>query len=279
MNQDMQHIVWPSCWRGAALVCLTLLVTACGKASGPQSAAVAGSVGNNASLSFPTAIIDFEQARESPALFEKAITLAQDTCIELKAAENRPVKPQRVTPDKLLNKTRLVRAYYDGSRMAWYETEQHYQVNDETCEVGLSRGRQVTVVRGAEVFTFTSGDGEPAHVERASTDFAEPGLPIESPQTLRNVAGQPCVFDPQQTAVLGALQAEICYWGKHPGIRDGALSRVPLYQKSAADAIEAADGALVWQAISIRETQPPEAVFAAPSVAKPPSESLFLTLP
>jgi hypothetical protein len=223
-----------------------LLLAACGRPDGAAPAAAGG-------FDFPRAVIDFEDMPEGVTSIETVLVGLQQTCIEARRAENKAVNPPIKREQDLLMPRSTVRAYYEGDRMAWYETVDVLVVDERTCEINLERSRYVTVVHGAEARQLKLDHGAPAEMVEftvMAADLQRPPPVGASAVVLRSVAGQPCVFDPMSPRGAGAWARESCYWQTHPRIRDQKLDFALLYARKP-DLVMPTGADTVWRATRI----------------------------
>lgn len=234
------------------------LLSACGKADPPAAAAA---VPAGAGFNFPVAVIDFEDMPEGVTSVEIVTAAHQETCIEAQRAQNKAVNPPRKSEQDLLMPRSTVRAYYDGARMAWYETTNLHVVDPDSCEVKLERSRYVTVIDGTQGRQLKLEHEAPAEtVELTITAADLQRAPPVGPNAtlLRTVSGQPCVVDPTTARAAAEVAVEGCYWQAHPQILDHTLKFVWLYARKP-DPLGAPGGAAtVWRAtrISVSEKAP-----------------------
>jgi hypothetical protein len=223
-----------------------LLLTACGRPDATASAAAGG-------FDFPRAVIDFEDLPEGVTAIETVLVAQQQTCIEARRAENKAVNPPLKREQDLLMPRSTVRAYYDGDRMAWYETVDLHVVDERSCEIKLERSRYVTVVRGGEARQLKLDHGAPAEtveITVTAADVQRPPPVGANAVVLRSVAGQPCVFDPISPRGAGAWASESCYWQTHPRIRDQKLDFALLYARKP-DLVMPTGADTIWRATRI----------------------------
>ncbi len=259
------------------LALLAATSSACGSSSADGSTTGAADSSVAPGLDMPRATIDFEERPEGPTTLEITLASAQEACVEAKLAQNIRVTPIVKSAAELVGPRRTVRAYYDGSKMGWYQTQINYHLNNDTCELEERRTRSVTVVVGREgrqLNTDHEGQVEVVDLPIEPSDVAR-AAPAVGATALRTVAGQPCASDSSKVAEPMPFVAEACFWQTHPEIRDNALQPVALYERIRD--LASPDGpASVWVATSIRVgAAPPADAFALPSAEQPIPDKLF----
>jgi hypothetical protein len=240
-------------WRRTAVAASLLSLAACDR---PDAGAPVAPGGFN----FPRAVIDFEDMPEGVTSIETVLVAQQETCIEARRAENKPVNPQVKREQLLLMPRRTVRAYYDGARMAWYETENLLVVDERTCEIELERSRYVTVIDGAQGRQLKLQHEAPAETVEITITAADwqRAPPVgANASVLRSVAGQPCVFDPSSPRGASTWTTESCFWQTHPQIREPTLDFALLYARKP-DPVMPDGASTVWRAtrIAVGESAP-----------------------
>jgi hypothetical protein len=262
----------------SALLVAALGLVACGRPDAPSSPkddTRTAPEPRGGALALPVATIEFHEGTDRVSSHEQMLVTEQETCLQTLSIAGRPAAIAATDAAALAGPRRLVRAYYNGDRMAWYEVNRMQDVDDSTCALVEQRERRVVIVRDGEVFLYEMGERGPASVERYPVETSAIAAPAElaDGQVLRRVAGQDCLVDPEETLAASA-GVEGCYWHRRPAIRDAGLAEVPLYTR--APGVLPDDPPTVWQAVEIiADRPPPDAAFEVPSPGRAPDPRYF----
>jgi hypothetical protein len=226
-------------------------------------------------VALPVATIEFRQGTHGVSSHEEMLALAQRTCLQVRAAEGLRPDVAAVSAADLAGPRRRVRAYYNGDRMAWYETNRLQHVDDTSCAMHDRLKKHVVIARDGEVFLFELDERGAAHIDRDPIEAAAIAAPRElaGGKLLRRVAGVDCVTDPDEASAF-TVGVEACYWNLRPVIRDAGLAEVALH--TLAPGIMPDDPPVVWEATEIvTDTPPPAAAFEIPADGQAPDARFF----
>jgi hypothetical protein len=255
-------------FRNSLLVAAVGLV-ACGRANDaappPADDARAAPAARGGVVALPVATIEFREGTERISSHEKMLVTEQQACLQTLSAGGKPARTAATSAEALAGPRRLVRAYYGGDRMAWYEVNRIQDVDDESCAIRDRRERRVVIARNGEVFVHEVNEDGAVNVDQYPIEASGIATPRElgDGKVLRKVAAQDCVTDPTEISSADA-GVVACYWREQPPIRDAGFAEIPLYTR--APGVLPDDPPVVWEAVEIvAGTPPPREAFEVPA--------------